>query len=140
MDSMLAALLTALAVTFPTGEAVLRTPAKVVTVKVEFASTTQQLERGLTGRMSLPRNAGMAFLFAQARRGSFWMKGVKFPLSIAFWGRHGRILRILDMRPCGRAPCVRYNPRVDFWGALEVNRGAFRRWGVRAGDFVEIRR
>jgi uncharacterized protein len=126
--------------TFPRGQAILRTPAKTVTVQVELARTSEQLRQGLQGRVSLSRNAGMAFLFGRGTRGQFWMKDTTIPLSIAFWGRQGRILRILDMAPCLRDPCPVYDPRVTFWGALEVNRGAFRRWGVRVGDFVAIRR
>lgn len=126
--------------TFPKGQAILRTPAKTVAVQVELARTSEQLGQGLQGRTSLPRNAGMAFLFGRETRSRFWMKDTKIPLSIAFWGRRGRILKILDMTPCLRDPCPHYDPRVAFWGALEVNRGAFRRWGVRAGDFVAIRR
>ena len=33
-----------------------------------------------------------------------------------------------------------YDPHVAFRGALEVNRGAFGRWGVRRGALVTIRR
>ena len=127
-------------VTFPHGEAVIRTSSRTVTVRVELARTAEQQAVGLQGRRSLPRNAGMAFLFSEQTHGSFWMKNTSIPLSIAFWGRRGRILRILDMAPCRSDPCPRYDPRVGYWGALEVNRGAFRRWGVRLGDLVRIRR
>ena len=126
--------------TFPKGKALIRTAAKTVTVQVELARTSQQQQQGLRGRTSLAPKGGMAFLFGRALRARFWMKDTKIPLSIAFWGRRGRILKILDMTPCLNDPCPRYDPRVAFWGALEVNRGAFRRWGVREGDFVEIRR
>ena len=73
----------------------------------------------------------MAFLWKSDVRGQFWMKNTSIPLSIAFWGKSGRILRILDMAPCRRDPCRVYDPKVAFRGALEVNRGAFARWGVR---------
>jgi uncharacterized membrane protein (UPF0127 family) len=33
-----------------------------------------------------------------------------------------------------------YDPKVAFRGALEVNRGAFKRWHVRPGAVVTIRR
>jgi uncharacterized protein len=128
------------AVTFPKGKAVLGTPTRSVTVSVELARTSEQLQQGLQNRASLPRNAGMAFLFGRGVRVRFWMKATRIPLSIAFWGRQGRILKILDMAPCLRDPCPRYDPKVTFWGALEVNRGAFRGWGVGPGDFVTIRR
>ena len=126
--------------TFPKGKAVIRTPAKTVTVQVELARTDEQQRQGLQGRTSLARNSGMAFLFGRGLRARFWMKDTRIPLSIAFWGRRGRILDIIDMPPCLRDPCPSYGPRVASWGALEVNRGAFRRWGVGEGDFVEIRR
>jgi uncharacterized membrane protein (UPF0127 family) len=127
-------------VTFPHGRALIRTPQRTVTVKVEIAETTAQLQRGLMGRRSLAPRSGMAFLFATDTRGRFWMKDTLIPLSIAFWGESGRILRILDMAPCRADPCKVYDPHVAFRGALEVNRGAFAKWGVHRGAFVTIRR
>jgi uncharacterized protein len=127
-------------VTFPHGRALIRTPQRTVTVKVEVAETTAQLERGLMGRRSLAPRSGMVFLFATDTRGRFWMKNTLIPLSIAFWGKTGRILRILDMAPCRAYPCKVYDPHIAFRGALEVNRGAFARWGVHRGAVVAIRR
>jgi uncharacterized protein len=127
-------------VTFRHGHALIRTPERTVTVKIEIAETTAQLQRGLMGRRSLAPRSGMAFLFASDTRGKFWMKDTLIPLSIAFWGKSGRILRILDMAPCRADPCKVYDPHVAFRGALEVNRGAFARWGVHRGARVTIRR
>jgi uncharacterized protein len=137
---ILATLLLSASVTFPHGTAVIRTADQTVRVRVEIASTPEQLHQGLSGRHSLAANAGMAFLWKRDVRGQFWMKNTSVPLSIAFWGKSGRILRILDMAPCRRDPCKVYDPKVAFRGALEVNRGAFARWGVRRGAFVTIRR
>jgi uncharacterized membrane protein (UPF0127 family) len=127
-------------ITFPRGHALINTPQKTITVRIEIAETTAQLQRGLMGRRSLPPRSGMAFLFATDTRGRFWMKDTLIPLSIAFWGKSGRILRILDMAPCRASPCKVYDPHVAFRGALEVNRGAFTRWGVHRGAVVTIRR
>jgi uncharacterized protein len=127
-------------VAFPRGRAVIRTPQRTITVKIEIAETAAQLQRGLMGRRSLAPKSGMAFLFAKDTRGRFWMKNTLIPLSIAFWGRRGRILRILDMAPCRADPCKVYDPHVAFRGALEVNHGAFARWGVHRGAVVTIRR
>jgi uncharacterized membrane protein (UPF0127 family) len=124
---------------FPHGTAAIRTPSRTVTVRIEIARTPVQLERGLMGRKTLAPNAGMAFLWTANTRGRFWMKDTSIPLSIAFWNKDGRILRILDMAPCRTDPCRLYDPKVAFRGALEVNRGAFRRWGVRPGARVTIR-
>lgn len=140
MLQILPALALAAAVTFPHGTAVIRTADRTMQVRVEIAETPLQKERGLSGRRTLAPNSGMAFLWTRDVRGRFWMKNTSVPLSIAFWGKRGRILRILDMAPCLRDPCKVYDPKVGFRGALEVHRGAFARWGVRPGAFVSIRR
>lgn len=132
--------LSAAAISFPHGTAVIRTADQTVRLRVEIASTPAQLEQGLSGRRTLAPNSGMVFLWKGDVRGQFWMKDTTVPLSIAFWGKSGRILRILDMAPCRRDPCKVYDPKVAFRGALEVNRGTFARWGVRPGAVVTIRR
>jgi uncharacterized protein len=136
---VLLAALAALLLAFPHGTAVVHTPSRTVTVRVEIARTDAQRERGLMGRKTLRQNTGMAFLFGGPTHGSFWMKGTLIPLSIAFWNKEGRILRILDMAPCRADPCKLYDPRVAYVGALEANRGAFKRWGVRPGAHITIR-
>jgi uncharacterized membrane protein (UPF0127 family) len=140
MLAILAALVVSAAISFPHGTAVIRPEGAVVQVRVEIAETAAQRERGLSGRRTLAPRSGMAFLWKGDVRVRFWMKNTSLPLSIAFWGKSGRILRILDMAPCRRDPCKLYDPQVAFRGALEVNRGAFRRWHVRRGALVTIRR
>jgi uncharacterized membrane protein (UPF0127 family) len=81
----------------------------------------------------------MVFRYSEDTRRWFWMKGTLIPLSIAFVDARERIVRILDMVPCRADPCPRYEPEVAYRSALEVNRGAFERWGVSVGDRVTIR-
>jgi len=140
MLRLLATFLLPAALTFPHGAATIRTPSRAVNVRVEIARTPAQLHRGLMGRRSLAPDAGMAFVFRSDTRSPFWMKDTLIPLSIAFWDGRGRIVRILDMTPCRADPCRMYDPRASYRGALEVNRGAFRRWGVNRGDRVTISR
>jgi uncharacterized membrane protein (UPF0127 family) len=82
----------------------------------------------------------MVFLFPQDETGGFWMKNTLIPLSIAYYDRAGKIVRILDMEPCMADSCPVYEPGVAYRGALEVNQGAFRRWGVAEGDTIELER
>ena len=135
-----AAVLAAAGVTFPHATALIVTGKRSVTLRVEVASTDAHRAHGLMNRRSLAPNAGMVFLFATPTRAQFWMKDTLIPLSIAFYDRRGRILRILDMAPCRADPCRVYDAGVAYRGALEVNRGAFRRWGVRRGSIVRLRR
>jgi uncharacterized protein len=117
---------------------VIETSSGDVTVQVEVADDRRERARGLMGRSELASDAGMVFLFPEATRGAFWMKNTLIPLSIAFYDEEGRILRILDMEPCRRAPCPLYDPEVEYRGALEVIQGAFARWNVRVGDRVRL--
>jgi uncharacterized membrane protein (UPF0127 family) len=110
-----------------------------VTVPVEVADTDAERARGLMNRESLAEDAGMIFLFPEDSTGGFWMKDTLIPLSIAFVGANGQILRILDMEPCRADPCPVYDPGVPYRSALEVNKGAFREWGVAEGDRLSLR-
>jgi uncharacterized membrane protein (UPF0127 family) len=109
-----------------------------VTVTVEVADTPAKRERGLMGRESLASDAGMVFVFPKDTKDAFWMKDTLIPLSIAFYDDQGRIVSLLDMEPCRAAPCPLYSPGASYRGALEVNRGAFARWGVRVGDQLRL--
>jgi uncharacterized protein len=122
------------------GSAVIETGKRDVRLSVEIAQTDAEQQFGLMFRESLPEDAGMVFTFPTDTSGGFWMKNTLIPLSIAFYGARGRILRILDMEPCRADPCTIYDPGVTYRGALEVNKGAFRSWGVRAGDRIRIQR
>jgi uncharacterized protein len=109
-----------------------------VAVEVEVADTQAEREVGLMNRESLPEDTGMIFLFEEETSGGFWMKNTLIPLSIAFAGGDGTILRILDMEPCEADPCEIYDPGVFYASALEVNQGAFASWGVEEGDLLTL--
>lgn len=121
-------------------QAVIETGKGEVRVEVEIADSPAERQLGLMGRESLAQDAGMIFLFQGEHRGGFWMKDTPVPLSIAFVGADGRIVRILDMEPCRADPCTVYDPGVAYASALEVNKGAFARWGVEEGDGLTLER
>ena len=125
-------------VRFPRGTATISTGERNVVLRVEVARTDEQRQRGLMHRRSLGPKAGMVFQFPRATSGAFWMKDTLIPLDIAFYGPRGGILRIMQMKPCKADPCPVYDPDVTYRGALEVNAGSFRRWGVRRGDRIVL--
>lgn len=118
--------------------AVIETSDADVRVRVEIAADPEERARGLMFRDELAEDAGMVFLFEDDTRAHFHMQNVRIPLSIAFVSADGEILRILDMVPCPARPCPSYDPEVAYRMALEVERGAFERWGVRVGDSVRL--
>ncbi len=126
--------------TFPFATAILEGEGDPVLLTVEVAETPEQHQRGLMFRESLPEDTGMVFIFFEDTSTGFWMKNTLIPLSIAFFDEAGRILEILDMEPCRRDPCRLYGAGLTYRGALEVEQGAFERWGISEGDLITIRR
>lgn len=125
---------------FPRGTVLIETEDGSKLLDVEVAETSEQHQYGLMFRESLDEDSGMVFIFFEQRTGGFWMKDTLIPLSIAFFDVDGNILRILDMEPCKQEPCTSYSPGVAYMGALEVNQGAFEKWGVEEGDVIHVRR
>ena len=118
--------------------AIIETDHEPVMLTVEIAESDADRAKGLMDRTSLADDHGMVFLFFEKHQGDFWMKDTLIPLSIAFFDQEGEILEILDMEPCEEDPCPTYDPGVAYWGALEVNRGAFAEWGVSVGDTIRM--
>ena len=108
----------------------------IVLVNTEVADSPQERARGLMGRKSLGEDEGMMFLYFEEHRGPYTMRNTLIPLSIAFFDRTGEIISILDMEPCEEEPCPLYDSGKAYWGALEVNQGAFEDWGVELGDRI----
>jgi uncharacterized membrane protein (UPF0127 family) len=103
---------------------------------VEVASTPDARARGLMGRIELPSDQGMAFVFDRPTTSEFWMKDTLIPLSIAFWDAENRVVAILDMAPCRADPCPTYGPHRPYVGAVEAKLGYFDDHGVEVGDRV----
>jgi uncharacterized protein len=123
---------------FNTGTVLIDSSHGSVLVHVLVAQTQRQSSYGLMNRTSIPSDAGMIFLFQSETDLSFYMKDTKIPLSIAFFDVNGKIENILDMDPCTKTPCRTYNPGMPYNGALEVNQGAFDKWGVAIGDTLHL--
>ena len=98
---------------------------------LELAVSPSQRAKGLMFRMSLPRDAGMLFVFPDTGRRAFWMKNTYIPLSIAFLDRGLRVIALFDMKPHDRTPV---GPEKPAMYVLEVNKGWFRRNSVRVGS------
>jgi uncharacterized membrane protein (UPF0127 family) len=116
----------------------IRTADETVTLEVQVADAPSERRTGLMGRESLDPYDGMAFVWGEPVRSTFWMKDTLIPLSIAFWGDDGRIIALLDMDPCTADPCPSYGPDEPFVGAVEVGQGTLAAQGVAVGDTVEL--
>lgn len=107
-----------------------------ITIPVEIADTPAARTTGMAKYSSAPRNA---MLFDTP--GPFWMKGMNYPIDIAFLSKEGEVLDIQHM-PVSRAPAhlrATYRSRVPYARyALETPTGWFKSAGVIVGDTVDV--
>jgi len=103
-------------------------------VRAEIANTEQDRLRGLMFRDKLAENSGMIFLYPRPEASAMWMKNTRIALSVAFIDANGRILNIAEMEPYSEEAHASSGAAAY---ALEMNRGWFRKQGIKAGDLVE---
>ena len=131
-------------VAFDTARVTIRSGADSAGLLVEVSRTAAQRSFGLMSRSSLDPESGMIFLYDSVQSGSsgYWMFRTKMPLDIAFMDSAGAIGKVLSMEPCESelyaAACPTYAPGVDYWSALEVNRGWFEEHRIGEGDTVRL--
>ncbi|GMG84666.1 hypothetical protein LNKW23_38820 [Paralimibaculum aggregatum] len=65
-----------------------------VVFDIEIADDPEEQARGLMFRQSLPREAGMLFVYSRPQPASFWMKNTMIPLDMIFIDDSGRVLNI----------------------------------------------
>ncbi|MCX8116684.1 MAG: DUF192 domain-containing protein [Desulfobacterota bacterium] len=102
---------------------------------MEVARRPEERAKGLMGRRHLGEDEGMLFVFEEEGYHSFWMKNTLIPLSIAFIDKDGRVVKIADMEPL---TLTSHTPPKPILYALEMNRGWFKKRGVRVGDVVRF--
>lgn len=102
------------------------------TLFVEVADTPEKEKTGLREHTTLGEDEGM--LFPRASFGGFTMRGVSLPLSLAVYDRRGTIINIIDMEPGQEF----IDPGPGWAGAIEANKGWFRRNKVGLGSEVQI--
>jgi uncharacterized membrane protein (UPF0127 family) len=100
----------------------------------EVAHTDAARIQGLMHRRILPEDRGMLFVFSEAALHGMWMKNTYIPLSVAFLDESGAVINIADMQPHTLNAHAAAKPAKY---ALEVNRGWFRKRGIRPGARVE---
>ncbi len=102
----------------------------------EVVSDDESMRRGLSGRETMADERGMLFS-PNGKEYAFWMKGMRFPLDMVFFGRDGRIIDIYRrLQPCKDCRVIKM-PEKAFYN-LEINGGLADRYGIMIGDIVVI--
>jgi len=113
--------------------------------ELELASDPATRMRGLGGRLSLPHNGGMLFVFERRRVLAMVMRDCVIPLDVAFLDPAGRVLAIHEMSvepPRGPNESRRdYDSRLRIYPsvlpalfAVETAGGRMRELGLEVGE------
>lgn len=101
-------------------------------IRAIVASTSEQVELGLGGRSSLPKDGGMLFIFPKANNYGFWMKDMKFPIDIVWMGEDRKALGVTPRLSPDTYPNIYYaNTPTKY--VLELNAGAAAEYGIATG-------
>ena len=99
---------------------------------VEIADDNQERAVGLMNRPSMPRSAGMLFVFEQPRDVSFWMRNTLIELDIVFVDSSGVIIKIHPRAiPLDETPIPSGQPVAH---VLEINGGLAKLLGITVGS------
>lgn len=108
-------------------------------IYVDIADTPALREQGLSGKISLPEDQGMYFIFDRPGFYPFWMKEMNFPIDIIWIGEN---MSVVDIT-VGAAPDSfpkTFAPTTPARYVLEVNAGFAERRGIKIGDQVSLAR
>ncbi len=114
------------------------------TLFIDIATTTPDMELGLSNRASMGTNQGMLFKFSSPERPGFWMKDMEFALDF-LWINNGKIIAINANAPAAVKTADGkfddnnlkvYTPPSAIDAVLEVNAGWAEKNRVAVGDAV----
>lgn len=99
--------------------------------RVEVADDPGERAQGLMFRESMPRFAGMLFVYDDPQPVSFWMKNTLIPLDMLFFDASGRLVAIHENAVPGDLTAIPGGDAVQF--VLEINGGAAGALGLAPG-------
>jgi uncharacterized membrane protein (UPF0127 family) len=119
------------------------------TFTLELAADPATRYRGLSGRTSIGRNAGMLFVYPGSAPRAMVMRDCPVPIDVAFLDAEGRIVALSEMKPApprashearsayeARLPVHHSGAPARF--AIELAGGRLAALGLRVGDEIVL--
>jgi uncharacterized protein len=103
--------------------------------EVEVVDTIETRAKGLMFRESLPKFAGMLFVFDAPQNVSFWMKNTLIPLDMLFFDQRGVAKRVFSNATPGSLTPIPGG--ADIIAVLEINGGLANQLGVPEGAEIQ---
>jgi uncharacterized membrane protein (UPF0127 family) len=106
-------------------------------MKVELAKTLIQREKGLSGKLNLPENNGILFVFERPGLYSFWMKDMNFAIDIIWLDENMLVVDIKERAKPSSYP-ERFISDEPARYVLEANAGFVSSAGIKIGSSAKI--
>ena len=106
------------------------------TVRMQFAVSDTEMQRGLMERRDLGPDDGMIFVYRSPAPMSFWMRNTPTPLDIGYFTADGVLREIYPLHPHDETPVP--SRRQDLQYALEMSQGWYRTHGIRPGAQLDL--
>ena len=98
---------------------------------VEVADTPRERSLGLMHRETMPRSAGMLFVYEKPQPVSFWMRNTLIPLDMIFMDKRGVVQRVHENAVPLDETGIDGGDDIQF--VLEINGGLAGRLGIVEG-------
>ena len=106
-------------------------------MKFEIADTPAKQTKGLSGRMEIPDDSGMLFVFPEPVQTGFWMKDMYLSIDIIWLTDKGEIVGIEHRVSPETYPNVFY-PSVPVTHVLETKAGYAKEKGWKVGTSIYL--
>lgn len=103
-----------------------------VSLKIDYATTEAEREKGLGDRTSVPDDYGMLFIFPKDDYYGFWMKDMLVPIDMFWLDSQGHVVSIEQNAATSSYPDVFY-PTVPARYVLETVAGFARKYSIATG-------
>jgi len=103
---------------------------------LELAQTSEERQRGLMYRQSMPKDHGMWFDLGYEQRASMWMKNTYIPLDILFLNKHQVIMYIEEHTKPHSLERITSPTPVRY--VLEINAGSAKAFGLKPGQRFQL--
>ena len=106
-------------------------------LKVDLAITTEEQERGLSGRKDIKDDVGMLFIFQNSSKNFFWMKEMNFPIDMIWIDENFQVLYIEKNAKPESYPET-FGPNKNSKYVLEVKANFSEKNNLKVGEKVEF--
>ena len=107
-----------------------------VEIDLEIVATSEEMKKGLSGRIDLAEDQGMLFVFGMSGFHSFWMKGMLFPIDIIWINENKEVVYIKENLQACLENCQLFTPDKKSKYVLEVKAGIVDKIDIKIGDEV----